>query len=610
MAKKKLISLLLATTMILSLTACGQSGGDAEAAEGVDGVESMSGTDSVKEEHEPITIMSANKDYSGFIEYVKSVYPEINIEIAPYRGANTTQYMYDQLYTGYMPDIYSTTQMFTCYDKYPEHLIDLSKYDFTSKYNEARISQYELDGKCYLLPTDYDVIGLAYNASLFEREGWEVPSSFEELEKLAPVIKEAGYDLADCATHLPGLGFQYLCNIADTKFLRSIQGLEWQRDFLAGNATAVEGLKSTFDYIQRWVDLGMLEYSSDDQSPNEHFKEGNTAFFVGDLYAWNTKDDGTGDVIKPLPYLSEDGTQNMFIANTVRSYGLNKKLEEPGNEQKLEDALKVMELLSTDEGMTRIMERYETPSAKICSLKNWEMPETSPHYDYKDFIAEGHVAPLIYAGWENIMVDAGNAFFAYLRGECTAMDVLTTIDERQTENLSSGVHVYANVQETLEVEDLAKLTGMVFCEAAGADLALVSLNEWKEGVSSRYENAGGIGGVMMPQDMTEMDIVCWLPTGWYGTIQTYSFTGARIKELVQTGYDQNGDGNTYPYVLVAPEGFELDADTEYTVYFAGITEDVAAESTMKDSEIVGLMAMEAYLDRVDISKPADIIWKK
>ena len=78
---------------------------------------------------------------------VQKARPEINIEIAPYRGGNTTQYMYDQLYTGHMPDIYSTTQMFTCYDKYPENLIDLSKYDFTSRYNEARISQYELDGK-------------------------------------------------------------------------------------------------------------------------------------------------------------------------------------------------------------------------------------------------------------------------------------------------------------------------------------------------------------------------------------------------------------------------------------------------------------------------------
>ena len=298
---KKLCCLFLTAAMVMSLAACGKTATETEA------------TVSVKGEHEPITIMSANKDYSGFIEYVKSVYPEINIDVVPYRGGNATQYMYDQLYTGHMPDIYSTTQMFTCYDKYPENLIDLSKYDFTGKYNEARIAQYELNGKNYLLPTDYDVIGLVYNASLFEREGWEVPTSFAELEALAPVIKEAGYGLADCATHLPGLGFQYLCNIADTEFLRSFEGIQWQRDFLAGNATAMEGLAGTFDYIQRWVDIGLLEYTSDDKSPNEHFKEGNTAFFVGDLYAWNTRDDGTGDVIRPLPYLSEDGTQNTSI---------------------------------------------------------------------------------------------------------------------------------------------------------------------------------------------------------------------------------------------------------------------------------------------------------
>ena len=598
MKVKRLISLALASVLVLSLVACGKTENKTEVAGNTNG------------EHEPITIMSANKDYSGFIEYVKSVYPEINIEVVPYRGANATQYMYDQLYTGYMPDIYATTQMFTCYDKYPDHLIDLSKYEFTSKYNEARIDQYALDGKIYLLPTDYDVIGLIYNASLFEREGWEVPNSFEELERLAAVIKEAGYDLADCLTHLPGFGFQYLCNIADTAFLRSIDGIKWQRDFLAGKATAVDGLKSSFDYIQRWVDIGMLEYTSDDQDAKEHFKQGNTAFFVGDLYAWNTKEDGTGDVLKPLPYLSEDGTRNMFISNTVRCYGLNKQLEEPGNEQKLEDALKIMELLSTEEGMTYIMERYETQTAKICSLKDWEMPESSPHYDYKEFIADGHVAPLLYAGWENVMVDVGNAFFDYLKGKCTALDVMKTFDECQTEYLSSGVHVYATVEETLEVSDLAKLTGRVFCEAAGADLALISLNEWKEGVSSRNENASGIGGAMMPLEMTEMDIVCWLPTGWYGTIQTYTFTGQRIKEILKTGFDQNDDGNTYPYVLVAPDDFELEDNTEYTVYFAGITEEVAAESTMNDSGIVGLQAMEEYLDREKISKPADIIWKK
>lgn len=79
MKVKKLISLVLAAVMVVSLAACGKTGTE----------------ESTKGEHEPITIMSANKDYSGFIEYVKSVYPEINIEIIPYRGANATQYMYD-----------------------------------------------------------------------------------------------------------------------------------------------------------------------------------------------------------------------------------------------------------------------------------------------------------------------------------------------------------------------------------------------------------------------------------------------------------------------------------------------------------------------------------
>ena len=50
----------------------------------------------------------------------------------------------------------------------------------------------------------------------------------------------------------------------------------------------------------------------------------------------------------------------------------------------------------------------------------------------------------------------GNAFFDYLRGECTAMDVMTAMDRLQAESLASGVHVYATVEEMLEV-----LTGFI-----------------------------------------------------------------------------------------------------------------------------------------------------
>ncbi|MGN0996605.1 MAG: hypothetical protein ACI4PG_06830, partial [Candidatus Ventricola sp.] len=197
----------------------------------------------------------------------------------------------------------------------------------------------------------------------------------------------------------------------------------------------------------------------------------------------------------------------------------------------------------------------------------------------------------------------------YLRGSCTAMDVMTTMDACQAQSLAAGAHVYATVAETLSVEDLARLTGMVFCERVGADVALISLNEWKQGVRAEKENASGIGGPMMPLEMTEMDIVCWLPTGWYGTIKTSRMTGAQITVLAQAGYDANGDGNAYPYVLVAPDGLQLHDDQEYTVYLAGITDEVAAQCPQTDTGIVGLTAMEDYLEGVDTLTPAGIVWQ-
>ena len=184
------------------------------------------------------------------------------------------------------------------------------------------------------------------------------------------------------------------------------------------------------------------------------------------------------------------------------------------------------------------------------------------------------------------------------------------MDRCQTESLTTGSPVYAVVEETLEPQDLARLTGRVFCERVGADMALISLNEWKPGVRADKENPNGIGGAMMPLDMTEMDIVCWLPTGWYGTIKTYRFTGKRIRELAETGYDMLGNGDPYPYVLVMPDGFTPEDDREYDVVFAGITDGVAAESVMTDSGVTGLSAMEAFLDGVDTLRPDSIDWTK
>lgn len=70
-----------------------------------------------------------------------------------------------------------------------------------------------------------------------------------------------------------------------------------------------------------------------------------------------------------MPYLSEDGSNNAYIASVSKYVGLNKKLEEEGNEQKLEDALHVMEVLCTVEGMRALS--INTDSDVLFPLKEF-----------------------------------------------------------------------------------------------------------------------------------------------------------------------------------------------------------------------------------------------
>ena len=51
----------------------------------------VGGTESKPEaEHEAVTFMAPYKEVEAFIEQVHSVYPEVNMEVVPYSGDNTS----------------------------------------------------------------------------------------------------------------------------------------------------------------------------------------------------------------------------------------------------------------------------------------------------------------------------------------------------------------------------------------------------------------------------------------------------------------------------------------------------------------------------------------
>ena len=564
-------------------------------------------TDETPKKHEAITFMAPYLEVDNFIEEVHKTYPEIELEVVPYSGANTTTCLQNMLEADDLPDICTQTFYKPDVVDVSDKMIDLSGYDFTDNYVESRLKDVSDEGALYMLPSLYNCYGITYNKTLLEKHGWKLPTSFTELEELADKAKEAGVTLCMAQIQYPGSAFQYICNIADAGFLGTMSGKQWQKDYLSGkaNVSDTEGMMDSIEYIQKWKELGMLDGSNsdpiDDAVTKDDFIKGNTLFMLGSQNGI-TDSDATTDEFGLMPYLSEDGSQNVYILSVGRYYGLNKKLED--DSQKLEDALKVMEVLSTVEGTSSL---YPEASLKASLLPFKDAKADDTYYgDIADAINAGNTAPLIYSGWENTLVTTGTKMLEYMQDKATIEDVVKQLEDDQESVVNNKPEVITTTTEVISQENCAKLVGRCFAEATDSDLALVSLGTWISG-NGLNQNNDCVSMKMYAGDITVDDLSAMIPTGWTRTIQTVSLTGKQIKDLHKEGYDAVGTGNNYPYVLVSP--VELEDEKTYQVAISGISEKLASETEVTDSGIVGLDAAKEFFGQFKTLSEADAEWK-
>lgn len=595
MRKKKSLRMLLVMTCLISLlTGCG----------------SKTDTDmsSNNSDHPTITMNAPYKNMDEFIELVHEKYPEIQLEIIPYSGQNTTAWMKSMLRSGELPDIYFTTMYTPNTDPVSDKLLDLSGYDFTDNYVQARLREVTVDGAVYMLPLAYSCIGVTYNKTLLDENGWTLPTNLKEMEELKAKVENAGYTFCVDKIQYPGYGFQYLCNILDTSFLSTTDGLRWQDAFLNGEANVSNTPKmlESMQLLQRWKDIGLLttdNASLSDTETEQLYMEGNILFCVGNTSDL-TKENGTESEFKLMPYLSEDGDRNVFILNVSRYVGLNQGLCEKGSEQKLEDALHIMELISTEEGMWGL---HDQRGSALLPLKEATIEPTSYYSDVIDDLNNGHTAPFIYSGWDNLIVPVGNVMLDYIADKASLQDVIDCIDSNQENAGDSAAYAYTTATETLDTDDCARMVGIAFAQAVGADAALISKNEYHTGDPEM--NWDGVSGSLFALPVTENDIVTITPTGWHRNIETITLTGARVKELAEAGYDKQGGGNTYPYEFVTQSGTVLEDDKTYTVVICGASEEVQKEGNLQDSGVLGLDAMKEWLGQFDTLAKKDIAWE-
>lgn len=595
MKKKRLFSAILAVLCAGSLLA------------GCGGKESAK----VDKEHPVITMNAPYRNMSNFYDLVKEKYPEVNLEITPYNGQDMTNYYQDMRKAGELPDIYfSTIYSPGRYDDSAD-LLDLSGYDFTGNYTQSRLREVTNNGGVYMLPLGYNALGITYNKTLLEKMGWTLPTNLSEFAALKEKCEDAGLIFCRDQLQYPGYGFQYLCNILDTGFLSTVEGLNWQNKFIKGEAT-VSGTPEMMEALQlleKWREYGILNGDGtpeNDNSTKDQMAEGKTLFLIGNSNDLNVQTDAT-DTFRLMPYLSESGNQNVFILNVSRYVGLNKKLGDKGNEKKLTDVLKVMDVLSTVEGMESLEPSQN--NSRLLPLKDATVNEGSYYADVVEELNSGYTANFIYSGWENIVVPVGNKMIEYVKGEAALDDVVACFDDNQHFLTDNDVTVYTTATENIGMDDCAKAIGICFAQATGSEAALISTNPWTYDPNVYEMNKHGVSGSLFPLGVSDEQLVAILPTSWTGTIQTVTLTGKRIKELAETGYDFNGDGIVFPYVLVTKGGKELDDNTTYTIPICGASEAVQMEGNLQDSGVVGLEAARAWFGQFETLSAKDIVWE-
>ena len=551
-----------------------------------------------KQEHEPITIMDGYRYYGELVKLLAEKYPEIKLEIQPYTGKNTTEYMKKQLKTGILPDIYTTTQLWSG-ELQEANLVDLSQYAISDLYNPVRLSEADVDGAVYLLPYDFTIMGIWCNASLLERYGIAIPTSSVQLfEETIPAVKAEGLIVAQTQKFLPGWFFQCFFNLGGTFFFNTLEGRTWMRDFLdlSTDVTAADQpeLQQCMELFLKWRDAGLL-FVDDTQAGPDNFREGNTAFFVGTMNQYTQNKDGTGDQYVLLPYLSEDGTQNIYITQTSRAYGLNKALQEPGNEQKLEDAMHVLEVMSSLEGYLCLTGGYISTS--MCSIRAFELPETSVFYAPMKQVASGHAMTLVYTGWDDYLTPFGMAMREVVEGTKTPQEALETLDSVKQQLKTKGEITYGTFTEKLSTVQTAQLVGQMFLDATDADAALISYNIYYPDVQTANTDRDGVNGEALPGEVLEGDLVIFLPTGWNSEIQTLEMTGEEANQLAAKGCALIDEEHRYPYVFLTRGGQPLDEESTYSVIICGVPQDIDRAS-LHNTGIVGLNAAKAYMLKV------------
>lgn len=208
MAKvSKMLSFILASTMVFGLAACGNSTndkkGDTASTEGAKPTEKVA--EKVVEKEVKITFQNIYPDTTDpknilmkkLVNQYQTEHPNIKIELDSLNTDQQKLKLKTQAASKEVPDITivnPAAQMkpFVEAGLFAPLNDMLDQNGLKDTFQEGLLNWYSFDDKTYALPDGNNIAVVYYNKELFEKAGVEVPTTFEDMLKVVAKLKEKG----------------------------------------------------------------------------------------------------------------------------------------------------------------------------------------------------------------------------------------------------------------------------------------------------------------------------------------------------------------------------------------------------------------------------------
>ena len=300
--KRKLLSLVMAGAMVLSLAACGNNttGNTGNTGNAGNSGADVQPTATEIPADEDITLTmwciatesdSNRHSYEAAIADMAEKYPNITLDWEAFENESYKTKIKAAVSANEMPDIFFTwscafLQDFV--DAGKVYCLDAAYEEFKDELPESMLGNSTYDGKHYGVPLTMNIVGLFANMDLLKSVGYdEIPGTYEEFIECCDALKAAGIIPFGCAGKETWCVTEYLESVIE----KSV-GYETLNDIFLGRATWDNAdVAAAVDTFQGLVNNGYFDpngiaLGNDEVKAN--FMDGKYAFYMNGT--WNCAD--------------------------------------------------------------------------------------------------------------------------------------------------------------------------------------------------------------------------------------------------------------------------------------------------------------------------------